>query len=139
MTDRSPRSIVLGLMGHVGLVLAIVADFYRRSNDGSLALLLSGVGMVALIAGAILLVRHPRLFFLGAEENGMHSRSLRLIARMFAWVFVVGVPVLWLIAMTRLQSGSPLGLGIRAIGRYVFFAWIAGALILSPKLFGKPR
>lgn len=135
MTDRSPRSVVLALVGHVGLVLAIVADFYRRSSEGGLAMLLSVVGLAALVVGGILFVRHPRLFFFGAEGNTTDSRSPSLILRMLAWAFVVGVPVLWLIAIDRLQSSIPSGLGMRLVGSYMFFAWVATAIILSSNLF----
>jgi hypothetical protein len=135
VTDRSRRSVVLALIGHVGLILAIVADFYRRSSEGGLATLLSVVGLAALVAGGILFVRNPRLFFFGTEGNATDSRSSSMILRMLAWAFVVGVPVLWIIAIDWLKTSIPSGLGVRLVGSYMFFAWVAMAIILSSTLF----
>lgn len=137
MTDCSRRSVVLALVGHVGLILAIVADFYRRSSEGGLAMLLSVVGLAALVAGGILFVRNPRLFFFGAEGSTTDSRSPSMILRMLAWAFVIGVPVLWIIAIDWLQTSIPSGLGVRLVGSYMFFAWVAIAIILSSNLFAR--
>lgn len=139
VTDRSPRAVLLPLLGHVGLVLAIVADFYRRSSEGGLSMLLSVAGLAALVIGGVLFVRHPRSFFFGAENNATQASRPNLILRLLAWVFVVGVPVLWLIAIDKLPSVIPSGLGVRLVGSYVFFAWIAAAIIVSPYLFGQRR
>lgn len=139
MTDRPPRAVLLPLLGHLGLVLAIVADFYRRSSEGGLSVLLSAVCLVALVFGGILFVRHPRSFFFGSDSEGQQARQPNLIVRSLAWVFVVGAPVLWLVAIDKLPSVIPSGLGVRLVGAYVFFAWIAAAIIVSPYLFGHRR
>lgn len=139
MTERPPRAVLLPLIGHLGLVLAIVADFYRRSSEGALSVLLSVVCLVALVVGGILFVRHPRSFFFGSDSERQQPRQFSLIGRSLAWVFVVGAPVLWLLAINRLPSVIPSGLGVRLVGAYVFFAWIAAAIIVSPYLFRHRR
>jgi len=128
---------VLALVGHLGLVLAIVTDFYRRNSEGGFALLLAVAGMAALIVAGVLFVRHPRLFFFRAEDDTTRSISPSWILRVFVWGFVIGGPVLWLIGIEHLQSSVSSGLGIRLVGSYMFFAWIAAAIILSPNLFGR--
>jgi len=139
VTDRPTRAVLLPLLGHLGLVLAIVADFYRRSSEGGLSVLLSSACLVALMVGGILFVRHPRLFFFGSDREGQQARQPSLILRSLAWVFVVGAPVLWLIAIDKLPSVIPSGLGVRLVGAYVLFAWIAATIIVSPYLFGHRR
>jgi len=137
--DRPSRAVLLPLLGHLGLVLAIVADFYRRSSGGGLSVLLSAVCLVALVVGGILFIRHPRSFFFGSNSEGRPRRQPSLILRLLAWVLVVSAPVLWLIAIDKLPSIIPSGLGVRLVGAYVFFAWIAAAIIVSPYLFGHRR
>lgn len=139
MTDRPLRAVLLPLLGHLGLVLAIVADFYRRSSEGGLSVLLSAVCLVALVVGGILFVRRPRSFFFCPDNEGQQARQPNLIVRSLAWVFVVGSPVLWLVAIDKLASGIPSRLGVRLVASYVFFAWIAAAIIVSPCLFGSRR
>jgi len=139
VTDRSPHAFLLPLLGHVGLVLAIVADFYRRSSEGGLSVLLSAVCLAALVVGGVLFVRHPRSFFFASDSDVRQARQPSPILRLLAWALVLGAPVLWLIAIDKLSGVIASGLGMRLVGAYVFFAWIAAAIIVSPYLFGRRR
>lgn len=137
VTEQRPRPVVLPLLGHLGLVLAIIADFYRRSSDGGWSMLLSAVSLVALLVAGILFVRHPRsFFFFGSNGSASLGGRPNPITRLLAWVLVVATPVLWLIVIDRLSSVIPSGLAMRFVAAYVFFAWIAAAIIASPYLFG---
>jgi len=137
VTDRLPRTVVLPLIGHLGLVLAIIADFYRRSTGGGISMLLAAVCLVALLVGGILFVRHPRLFFFGLEPSTQPPGRPKTALRVLAWALVVATPVLWLIAVDQLPSLIPSEWVMRLVAAYVFFAWVATAIIVSPHLFSR--
>lgn len=138
MAVTEKQSLILAaLTGHFCLVVSIVADYFRRNSDGVSALSLGAIGVVALVAGAIIFVRQPRLFFLRDEENGLSDASPGPAKRIVAWVLVVAPPVLWLVAIDRLSDIILHELPRRLVGSYLFFAWLAIAIILSPHLFGR--
>lgn len=139
VTDRALRTVLLPLLGHISLVLAIVADFQRRRSGGGLSVLFAVVGVVCLVGAGLLFVRHPRLFFFGTDNNQREAQHPGLFVRILAWAVVICPPVLWLIAVDRMQVANASGLGTRLLGAYAFFAWIAIAINVSPYLFANRR
>jgi hypothetical protein len=137
--ERLSRAVALPLLGHLGLVLAIVADYYRRASEGGLSMLLSAVGLVALLIGGVIFVRYPRLFFFRSDDVAKLGHQPNGVIRLFAWALVVITPVLWFIAIDKLPNVIPSELVMRLVAAYVFFAWVAGAIIVSPYLFGRRR
>lgn len=141
MIDRTLPSIMPSLLGHLGLVLAVVADFYRRSSTGgSWAFLLSLVCFVLLILAGIFFVRHPRAFFFQPDlSTGNQHKRPNTIARLSSWAFVIITPVLWLLMVIELPNIIPSEIVMRLVGAYAFFAWIAATIIVSPNLFSTTR
>ena len=139
MIERLQGSLALPVMGHLGLVLTIVTDFYRRSSDGWVSVAFGVLGLFAFALAGILFVRHPRMFFFGRTTNAQPVGKPGVFLRGCSWALVIGVPVLWLVAVDALRGALPLGLAGRFVGAYVFFAWIAAAIVVSPYLFWRTR
>lgn len=129
----------MSLIGHACLAVAISADFLRRNTATDtatvLTISLSILSFLALAIGGILFVMHPRLFFFGDGGRGGLQSQPRLLSRLMAWGFVVITPVLWLLLVDRLPSLLASELLVRFLGSYLFFAWVATAMIVSPWLF----
>ena len=139
MNDRSSHDTVLAFIGHLALVLAIIADNYRRSSEGWISVALSATSLFLLMGGAFFFVRHPRLFFFVSDKKSAAVGKLSQTVRLLTWLLVIVPPVLWIIAIVKIQELTPMVLGIRFAGSYVFFAWIFASIVVWPILFGRRR
>lgn len=137
MTDRLPSIVGVAILGHAGLILSIVADFFRRSSEGGWFLIFSVGGSAALIFGGFLFIRHPGYFFFCDNFNFLNQSSASLGWCAVAWILVIGIPVLWLILIGEMQGEGSFGLGARLISGYIIFAWVAVTTILWPMLFAR--
>lgn len=136
--NNSLRSrVIVALAGHFGLILSIVADYYRRTSGDGLPILFSAISLVGLVVGAFLFIRNPYAFFLAKEGAARAASSSNLGLTMIAWLVVLGVPILWLFAIMEWTGLISSALTTRFVGAYSFFAWIAAAIILWPCLFGR--
>jgi hypothetical protein len=116
------------LLGHFGLVLAIIADFYRRSSEGGWSIFLGFSAFVLLLTTGIFFIRHPRSFFFKSDVNGAEPAP-SMIDRLSAWALVVVTPVLFLMASDKLPGTIDLELGRRLFGAYIFFRGLGWPLL----------
>ena len=137
MTDRLKNNVILAFLGHAGLILSIVADFFRRNSQGGWFFILSVGGAVALMLGGLLFIKHPNYFFFCEDYDFVSRPRPSLGWRVVAWILVIGAPIFWIILISEMQREGPIGLGARLIGGYIFFAWVAVTIILWPILFVK--
>lgn len=133
VNDRAPR-VATTLLAHGCLLAVIVADFFRRSSEGAPMVMLSGFCVIALLIGGLHFVANPYAFFFMKPRAGA-SQPASLGKRLLAWPVVVVTPVLWLLAVQWMPDMIRSELLLRLVMSYLFFAWIAAAVLLSPYLF----
>jgi hypothetical protein len=128
----------MALLGHVFLVVAIASDFFRRSAHGIWPIVLSTICLILLVIAGLIFVREPRLFFFISKNISSFRYDPSVTARLFVWALVVLFPLFWiLVGIDLLPNLITSELLRRLVGSYMFFAYIAGAIIGSPYLFGR--
>ena len=133
MNDRAPR-VATTLVAHGCLLAVIVADFFRRSSEGAPMVMLSGFCVIALLIAGLHFVANPHEFFF-MRSRIVAYQPASLGKRLLAWPVVVVVPVLWLLAAQWIPDVIRSELLLRLVMSYLFFAWIAAAVLLWPYLF----
>lgn len=139
MNKQISKAVLTACLGHICLLLAVLADFFRRSVSGAWPVLLGVLGLLALLIAGIVFVRRPNLFFFYMGKRSTRLQKTTMPLRMISWVIVVVTPVIYLIGAVQLSAEISLSLGMRLIAGYIFFAWVALALNLSVHLFGSFR
>jgi len=133
VNNRSPH-VAKTLLAHGCLLGLIVADFFRRSSEGAPMVMLSGFCVILTLIGGLLFVANPHAFFFLKPRAGA-SEPAFLGKRLLAWMVMVVAPVLWLLAAQWMPDLIRSELLLRLVMSYLFFAWIAAAVMLSPYLF----
>lgn len=125
------------LIGHAALVTALISDFHRRSSEGWISTVFSLSSLVGVLIGIIIFSPRPRLFFFLREARISTRKLSGRLSRTFSWIFVVGMPVLWLLVVIRFKTEVFSYFGAKFLGAYIFFAWLAAAAIVFPTLFNR--
>lgn len=125
------------LIGHAALVTALISDFYRRSSESWISAVFSLLSLGGVLIGMIIFSQHPRLFFFLCEAKSPTEKPSGRLSRTFSWIFVVGMPVLWLLVVIRFEIEIYSYIGVKFLGAYIFFAWVAAAAIVFPALFNR--
>jgi hypothetical protein len=136
-TDKL-SALGMSLLGHMLLLGSIVSDFFRRTGDGIWLIVLSMICLVSLLIGGVFFTRNPRSFFFMSDNIASSRKNPSVTSRLLVWTFVVMVPVVWILAgIDLLPNAIPSELLRRIVGSYLFFAYVAGAIIVSPFLFNR--